>query len=207
MGLVIVEGKGQLLGVNLERTIVTNGTLLRSCARATRSSQITWEDLLILYDRNKFIWQNQRQYKWRLLWATASLCKQNMGVPYSISWIRIRINTVNGFRFSERVFWIWNRGFRIGETCQMTSLSFIFHGLTLLALFTAKRPSFDLPMIWNGFHCEFESEIDNRILRLLAAPLSNIVQINQHSLRGCVNQASPRWISAVDPRWTAWDAQ
>jgi len=35
MGVVIVEGKGQFLGVNLGHPIVTNG------AFATRSSQIT----------------------------------------------------------------------------------------------------------------------------------------------------------------------
>jgi len=39
--------EGAVFGVNLRRTVVTNGTLLRSCVRATRSSQITLgEDLL-----------------------------------------------------------------------------------------------------------------------------------------------------------------
>ena len=33
--------EGAVLGVNLGRPIVTNGDLLRSCARVTRSSQIT----------------------------------------------------------------------------------------------------------------------------------------------------------------------
>jgi len=42
-GVVIVEGKGAVLGVDLGHPIVTNamGTLLHSCARATRSSQMT----------------------------------------------------------------------------------------------------------------------------------------------------------------------
>jgi len=52
-GAVIVEGEVTVLAVNLGRPTVTNGTLLRSCARATRSSQITLgEDLL-------FFWQRQ----------------------------------------------------------------------------------------------------------------------------------------------------
>ena len=37
-GVVIVEGEEAVLGVNLGRP--TMGTLLRSCARATHSSQI-----------------------------------------------------------------------------------------------------------------------------------------------------------------------
>ena len=41
--VVIVEGEGPVLGVNAGRPIVTDGTLLRSCARATRSSQIILE--------------------------------------------------------------------------------------------------------------------------------------------------------------------
>ena len=39
-GVVIVEGKWAVLGVNLGRLIVTNGNLLHSRARATRSSHI-----------------------------------------------------------------------------------------------------------------------------------------------------------------------
>ena len=41
MRLVIVEGKVAVLRLNSGRAIVTNGTLLRSCARVTRSFQIT----------------------------------------------------------------------------------------------------------------------------------------------------------------------
>ena len=41
MGVVIVEAKEQLLGVNSERPIAPMGTLLHSCVRATRSSQMT----------------------------------------------------------------------------------------------------------------------------------------------------------------------
>ena len=41
VGRGIVEGEGAVLGVYLERPIVTNG------AFATRSSQITFEDLLM----------------------------------------------------------------------------------------------------------------------------------------------------------------
>jgi len=40
-GIVIVEREGAVLGRNLGRPIETNGTLLHSCARATRYSQIT----------------------------------------------------------------------------------------------------------------------------------------------------------------------
>jgi len=39
--VVIVEGDEAVFGVNVGRPIKTNGTLLRSCARTTRSSQIT----------------------------------------------------------------------------------------------------------------------------------------------------------------------
>jgi len=41
--VVIVKGEVAVLGVNLGRPIETNGTLLHSGARATRSSQITLE--------------------------------------------------------------------------------------------------------------------------------------------------------------------
>jgi len=41
MGVVIVEGKGQFWGVNVGRPIEPVGTLLCSCAKATRSSQVT----------------------------------------------------------------------------------------------------------------------------------------------------------------------
>jgi len=39
-GAVIVEGKGAVLEVSFGRPTVTNWALLRSCARATRSSRI-----------------------------------------------------------------------------------------------------------------------------------------------------------------------
>jgi len=50
-GVVIVEGKGAVLGMDLRRPIVTNGILLRSCARAMPSSQITLGRLVIFYTR------------------------------------------------------------------------------------------------------------------------------------------------------------
>jgi len=40
--------EGAVLGVNLGRTIVTNGDLLHSCARATPSSQMTLGGLVII---------------------------------------------------------------------------------------------------------------------------------------------------------------
>jgi len=40
-GVVIVEGVGAVLRVNVGHPIVTNGTLLGSCARAMHCSQIT----------------------------------------------------------------------------------------------------------------------------------------------------------------------
>jgi len=42
------RGRTVLGVVNFRRRIVTNGTLLHSCARATRSSQMTGEDSLLL---------------------------------------------------------------------------------------------------------------------------------------------------------------
>ena len=42
MGVLIVEGKGAVVGVNLGCPIVTSGDLLlHSCARVTTSSQTT----------------------------------------------------------------------------------------------------------------------------------------------------------------------
>jgi len=46
--VLIVEVEWAVLGVNLGRPIVTNGTSLRSCARATHCSQITLQGGLVI---------------------------------------------------------------------------------------------------------------------------------------------------------------
>ena len=45
---MIVEEEGAVMGVNLEHPNVTKGTLLHSCARVMRSSQMTQKDLLLI---------------------------------------------------------------------------------------------------------------------------------------------------------------
>jgi len=40
-GMIIVEGEAAVFGSEFGHPVVTNGTFLRSCARATPSSQIT----------------------------------------------------------------------------------------------------------------------------------------------------------------------
>ena len=46
-GVVIVEGEGAVLGMNLGHPIVTNGTFFHSCARATCSSHISLGGLVV----------------------------------------------------------------------------------------------------------------------------------------------------------------
>jgi len=50
--------------------------------------------------------------------------------------------------------------FKFGQTCRMTML-FIYCGLILLTLFTAKKAIQFVKWIWNGFHCKTESGFDN----------------------------------------------